>query len=158
MQQNKLNFLIFGFGNPARCDDALGILLADNLQEWALQNKIPGILTDTNYQLNIEDSYAMQFADVVIFADATVDPRIENFSMERVKPSAKITFSLHTTSPAYLLHMCNELYHKNPVTYILQIRGYQWELKDGLSPKASKNLKEATKYLRERIEVTIKKK
>jgi len=62
--------LIYGFGNPGREDDGLGIELARRLEDWSKKSGLPGITFDSNYQLNIEDAEVISEKDLVIFADA----------------------------------------------------------------------------------------
>ena len=58
--------LIYGYGNPGRQDDALGILLVEKMELWAKENGLGFIDFDSNYQLNIEDAMAISEYDIVI--------------------------------------------------------------------------------------------
>jgi Ni,Fe-hydrogenase maturation factor len=57
---------------------------------------------------------------------------------------------MHAASPAYILALCQKLYRKSPETYLLQIRGYEWEFKEGLSPGAEKNLRKALDFIKQK--------
>ena len=48
-----LKVLVYGYGNPGRQDDALGIEMANMIEQWAKKHKIGNIEVDTNYQLNV---------------------------------------------------------------------------------------------------------
>jgi len=63
--------LVYGYGNPGRQDDALGILLAERVERWLTMHPVEGVVTDSNYQLNIEDAATIAAFDRVIFADAS---------------------------------------------------------------------------------------
>ena len=55
MPQPKI--LVYGYGNPGRQDDGLGISLVEMIEDWKNKKKLSYIETDSNYQLNIEDAY-----------------------------------------------------------------------------------------------------
>ncbi|MCI5220757.1 MAG: hydrogenase maturation protease, partial [Candidatus Electrothrix sp. LOE2] len=71
--------LVYGFGNPGREDDGAGVALAEHIRAAAL----PGVTTDSNYQLNVEDALLLSEHDIVIFADATRSP-VDRFSFYRL--------------------------------------------------------------------------
>jgi hydrogenase maturation protease len=134
--------LVYGYGNPGRQDDGLGPALVAKLEE----ERIPGVTTDCNYQLQIEDAVAVAEHDAVIFVDASLVGG-EPFAFTELEPSNDITFTTHTMSPASVLALCHELYRKSVRAYLLAIRGYEWELVEGLSPMAAKNLDEACRFI-----------
>lgn len=138
--------LVFGYGNPGRQDDGLGPALVGMLEE----ERFPGITTDCNYQLQIEDAAAVSEHDAVIFVDASCVGE-EPFTFSELEPSNEITFTTHTMSPASVLALCHELYGTSVRAYLLAIRGYEWELVEGLSPMAGKNLDLACRFIKSRI-------
>ena len=131
--------LLYGYGNPGRQDDGLGPRFIDKIKDWIEQEKIDSIKTDSNYQLNIEDANEIADKDLVIFIDASIEP-IENFCITKVTPNSKIEFTMHAAAPSFILSLCNKLYQKYPDTYLLHIKGYEWELKEELTEKGEKNL------------------
>jgi len=134
--------LIYGLGNPGRQDDALGILLVEKIEAWVKENNYSYIITDQNYQLNIEDAEYISNYDLVIFLDASVD-EIESVLIEPVVPDLKTNFSMHSLTPAYIVGLCNQLFHNIPETYQLHIKGYKFEFMKPLSRNAEKNLASA---------------
>jgi len=70
--------LVYGYGNPGRQDDALGVRLAENIEQWVQDDHIENVEVDYNYQLNIEDSDRVSKSDIVIFADASIE-EIDDF-------------------------------------------------------------------------------
>ena len=138
--------LVYGYGNPGRQDDGLGPALVARLEE----ERIPGVTTDCNYQLQIEDAAAVSEHDAVIFVDASLVGG-EPFSFTGLEPSNDITFTTHTMSPASVLALCHELYRKSVRAYLLAIRGYEWEFVEGLSPMAGNNLERAHSFLVSKI-------
>jgi hydrogenase maturation protease len=145
-KQNKI--LIFGYGNPGRQDDGLGIAFSETIEKWADKNKMDHITCDSNYQLNIEDAELISNFDLVLFADASVED-VHDFTITRVECStSKIEFSMHAVSPAFILDLCNKIYKKSPETYLLHLKGYEWDFKEGLTRDAENNLNEAVRRVK----------
>jgi hydrogenase maturation protease len=142
--------LIYGFGNPGRQDDGLGILLSETMETWAHEKELHNIETDSNYQLNIEDADRISAFDLVIFADATKE-KINGYAFTSLKASPKIDFTMHSVSPAFILNLCNEVYKKKPMAYLLHIKGFEWEFMKDMTPEASKNLRKAAEFLEKQI-------
>ena len=140
------NILVYGYGNPGRQDDGLGPALAEKIDAL----NIPGVVADSNYQLNIEDALEIAEASIVFFADASVDCN-EPFAFEKVLPSNSIRFTTHAVSPDSLMALCNELYGVNVPAYIMAIRGYSWEFNEPITDRAKNNLQEAFAFLVERL-------
>lgn len=143
--------LIYGYGNPGRQDDGLGISLVEQLEEWCA-DYLPGIIDfDSNYQLNIEDALTISEYDLVLFADASVED-ISDYCVTKVEPSSKTEFTMHAMSTQFVLHLCQTLYGKFPEVYLLHIKGYEFELKEGLTGKAEKNLDAAAVFTKKVLE------
>lgn len=143
--------LLYGYGNPGRQDDGLGIKLINALEQWAKENKMTNIDTDSNYQLNIEDADNISGYDMVIFADATVEDNVEDFLLSKVEPSADVTFTMHSVSPAFVLDLCKKLYQKTPETYLVHLKGYEWEMTEVLTPQAQTNLNKALQFMKQQL-------
>jgi len=142
---------VYGFGNPGRQDDGLGPMIIDKLES----ENIEGVTTDSNYQLNIEDADNIAGSDLVIFVDASIDAD-EPFSFKKIEPSAEITFTTHSMSPESVLALCGDIHGSIPETYVLAIRGYEWEMFEGLSAKAISNFNDAYRFLLEKINDILK--
>jgi len=142
-----MQILIYGYGNPGRQDDGLGIMLSQMLEAWVAENQIIGVEFDNNYQLNIEDAAAIAHKDLVIFADAS-EEEIEDFCLSQVDGSTKISFTTHAASPDYIVQLCKELFQKEPLVFLLHIKGYEWTFQEGFSEQAQKNLEQALAYMK----------
>ncbi len=142
-----MQILVYGYGNPGRQDDGLGIALVTQLEEWAAENQISGVAFDNNYQLNIEDAEAISNHDLVIFADAS-EEEIDDFCFSVVDGTGKLAFTTHSASPAYILKLCQELFQKDPLVLLLHIKGYAWEFKEGISQRAVGNMMAAFEYMK----------
>jgi len=147
----KSKLYVYGFGNPGRQDDGLGPAIIDKLEG----DKVEGIITDSNYQMNIEDAHSISQCDSVIFVDASIDAE-EPFSFSKIGPSAEITFSTHTMSPGSVLALVKELYDKDMEAYVMAVRGYEWDFIEGLTSGAIYNFNEAYSFLINKIEEILK--
>lgn len=145
MQKKKV--LVYGYGNPGRQDDALGIFIADSIQKWIDERDISSIEVDQNYQLNIEDASKIKDFDLVIFADASIKI-MDSFKLEEVIPDLKTEFSMHSVSPSFVLGLCQEISEICPKVYQLHIKGYTFEFMQEMSNKAKENLNKADRYLK----------
>lgn len=139
--------LVYGFGNPGRMDDGLGNAFTDKVAQWAIQCGHNNIVCDSNYQLNVEDALEISTYDVVVFADATIEEHVETFRLDPLDPEQDaVKYTLHAASPGYILELCNELYGKYPNTYLMRIKGYEWDFKEGMTDAAIHNLEKAFKH------------
>jgi len=139
------NILIYGYGNPGREDDGLGIAFAEKLESWANENSIKNISFDSNYQLNIEDAEKVSQYDLVIFADASTED-IPDFCISLLDGTKNVSFTTHAASPGYVVYLCQDLFQKDPKAYLLHLKGYQWEFKEGLTTEAESNLEKALAF------------
>ena len=143
--------LVYGYGNPGRQDDGMGVILAEMLEQWAIENGYTNIEVETNYQLNIEDSDIISDKDFVLFVDASME-QIEDIIYTKVTPdNSSIEFTMHAVSTSFILDMCNKLYGKSPETYLLHIKGYEWELAEGITEKALVNFEKALEFSKMKI-------
>jgi hydrogenase maturation protease len=150
LTHQKPSILVYGYGNPGRQDDGAGIMLAEKLDEWIESKKLEDVRTDTNYQLNLEDAATVSNYDLVIFADASHE-EIDDFRMEPLVASNRVEFTMHAVAPAFILHLCKEVFHYEPKAWLLHIKGYEWEFMAGMTEKAESNLLSALHYLQEFI-------
>jgi len=135
--------LLIGYGNPGRCDDGLGPLLAAALEA----RRIPGLTVESDYQLTVEDADAVTRHDVVVFADAAVTGD-EPYCFSRVHPGGSPGFSSHSVEPSEVLALAETLFNTAPKAYVLSIRGYEFdEFREGLSERAGVNLSKAVAFL-----------
>ena len=54
---------------------------------------------------------------------------------------------MHAVSPSFVLDLCSKIYQKSPETYLLHIKGYEWDFEENLSPLAKQNLHAAFDYM-----------
>lgn len=150
---NEKKILLFGYGNPGRLDDGLGNKFVEEMEKWVTEKGIKNVEFDSNYQLNIEDSDTISDKDIVVFVDASQEDFVEDFYIDEIDPSnAKIEFTMHASSPAFIVNLCSEIYNKHPKAYLLHIKGYTWEFAEGLTDKANDNLQKALAFTQDVLE------
>jgi len=139
----KPRVLIFGYGNPARGDDALGPLLLERVEARRFQPPLAGLDLEclTDFQLQIEHALDLIDRDLVIFVDAHTrcSPPC---TVQRVEPRADVSHTTHALSPAALLQVFQTIHQglALPSCFVLSIRGYRFELGEPLSPEAEAHL------------------
>ncbi len=144
--------LLYGYGNPGRQDDGLGNEFVEEMEKWVEENKITNVEFDSNYQLNIEDADTISDKDIVVFIDASIEENVNDFFIDEIEPSkAKVEFSMHAVSPAFVVNLCNDIYDKFPKCYLIHIKGYEWDFAEGLTEQARKNLDKAIAYVKDKI-------
>ncbi|MDP8204395.1 MAG: hydrogenase maturation protease [Candidatus Tenebribacter mawsonii] len=148
-----MKILFYGYGNPGRQDDALGIRFIEQMEIWIKKNGYKNISFDSNYQLNIEDADTISEHDIVFFVDASME-QLEGFIVTEVEHSnAQVEFTMHAISPGVVLSLCKQIYEKAPQAYLLHIKGFEWELEfnKGLTEQGEKNLDEALKFIQNKL-------
>lgn len=138
----KPSMLVYGYGNPGRGDDGLGVAFCEAIEKLGLA----GIAVETNYQLNVEDAATIAERDIVLFVDAS-RADIDSFRLSVLQPTPRIEFTTHAMSPGSVLALCHELYGAHPAAFILEIKGHAWELGDPLSAEAGRHLDEAVAFM-----------
>jgi hydrogenase maturation protease len=146
-----MQILVYGYGNPGRQDDGLGVELVQRLARWAAERNMTGLAFENNYQLNIEDALAIAEKDLVIFADASEED-IEDFCFSEVDGTGKLSFTTHAASPEYVVKLCRDLFQKEPQVWLLHIKGYEWDFREGISTKGMQNLEKAFETMKSLLE------
>jgi hydrogenase maturation protease len=139
----SIRILVYGFGNPGKEDDGLGIALANNVE----QEHISEVTVEKNYQLNVEDALLVAEHDMVVFVDASTND-IDGFRFSVLHPESVVFFTTHAMSPGSVLALCDQLYEKKPPAYLLEIKGLSWNMHEGISREAQPNLNAASCFLK----------
>lgn len=140
---SEKGILIYGYGNPGRQDDGLGPAVAEAIEK----DGIPGVDSDANYQLNVEDAAEIAEFEKVIFVDASKNQDSE-LSFKKLEAAQEIAFTSHSVSPQSVLAICEEHFGKSPEVWLLGVRGYSFEMLEGLTPQGTKNLNDAVAFVR----------
>jgi hydrogenase maturation protease len=138
----KSRVLVLGYGNPGRQDDGLGPAAALAVQNFG----VPGLTVEINYLLNIEDSADAAEHDCVLFLDAA-ETGPEPFDVREVAPAEEIAFTSHIVKPEVIVAICRKHFGRMPRAWLMAIRGYEFELEEGLTDAAKANLERAITHL-----------
>ena len=136
---NTQDSLVYGIGNVGREDDGLGWAFVDWIEENALCLEAELV---RNYQLHLEDADLMSHKKKVLFIDASKKEEIETFKLSKVEAKMDVSFTSHAISVPSVLAICAQCFDTVPEVYLLEIKGYAWELKIGLTPQATQNLED----------------
>jgi hydrogenase maturation protease len=136
--------LIYGIGNVGRQDDGLGWAFVDWLETEGLCSEAE---LRRHYQLHLEDADLISRKSRVLFIDATRNPSVHSFTLERAEPRIDFSFTSHAISIPSVMATCLQCFDRVPEVHVLAIRGYEWELEVGLTEGARHNLELATGHL-----------
>jgi hydrogenase maturation protease len=134
---NNSDSLIYGIGNIGRQDDGLGWAFIDWLEKESICHKADLM---RHYQLQLEDADMISYKKHVLFVDASKVVTLKSFQLEKVKPKVDYSFTSHSLSVQTILATCRTCFDYVPDVHFLTIKGYEWELQQGLSCKAQDNL------------------
>ena len=137
-----MSIFFYGFGNPGRQDDGLGPGIIEEIEKL----KCADVDTDANYQLQVEDAEEMARHDLVVFIDASMKGE-GAFTVRKVSPVSSLGFTSHVVSPESLLLICRDVFGKSPDTWVIGIRGYEFEFTEGLTERARINFQKALDFI-----------
>lgn len=136
---NNKPVLLLGYGNPSRGDDALGVLLLEQLPAACLQ--AVELLTD--FQLQIEHALDLKNRQLVLFADASVS-NSKPIVFSQLQPLFDNSYTTHAMNPAAIMQVYQDIEKTAPPPcFLLTMQAVQFELGDGLSEIAQNSLQEA---------------
>jgi hydrogenase maturation protease len=131
--------LVFAVGNLSRGDDAVGPLLAQQLDALALD----GIEVLVEYQLQVEHALDLERRERVIFVDACVDSDAP-YVVRDLLPEPGLPHTSHALDPRHVLETYRRVTGREPPpATLLGVRGQRFELGEGLSAVAAAGCKAA---------------
>lgn len=134
---DRADCLIYGIGNVARRDDGLGWAFVDELEETG---RCPNATLVRGYQLQLEDADLLCHYRRVLFVDATRDPTVASFRLERPEARLESSFTSHALTIPSVLAITEQCFGAHPEVVVLAIRGHAWNLAHGLTTRASHHL------------------
>ena len=110
-------------------------------------NKLGGVDLLTDYQLQIEHAVDLEHRQLVIFVDASVSSP-EPYGYQELQAERDESYTTHAMSPAAVLDVYRQISHCDPPqTFLLAIRGYEFELGQDISEQARVNLQHAFEFI-----------
>ncbi len=145
MTEKKSRLVVFVCGNPSRGDDALGPELARWFETHYTNRHDIELIQD--FQLQIEHALDLEDRDLALFIDASVSCS-PPLSFTRLYPEQDVTYSSHALHPSAVLQVYQNIKKQPPPpSFLLAIRGEQFELGEPLSTPATHYLLTAIKYV-----------
>ncbi len=142
----KKTLFFFGYGNPGRGDDALGLLFVDKIKQ--LKQKNVACLSDMQLLVEHVTDLHEHHETVFVDADTVCNAPFEFSSIAAFKDES---YTSHALTPAALLYVYQQVYQRDPPTAsLLRIRGYNFTLGDLFSKKAEHNLNAAIQFINQR--------
>ncbi len=124
-------WLVVGYGNPWRGDDALGPRLAARLSEL----RLPHVTTRAVHQLVPELAEWLAQCDAAVFADA--HPGMAEVELRPLEPHPGAGDWSHVRDPSALLALAQRLYGAPPPAWLLCLPAERFDPCAPLTPRAS---------------------
>jgi hydrogenase maturation protease len=129
--------LVIGYGNTLRGDDGIGPAVAGAVAGLGL----PGVRVLVARQLTPELAADIADARLVVFVDAAAGP--EPVTAVRLGAAAGGPVMTHAADPRDLLALARAAYGRSPEAWLVTAAGADFGFRDGLSPTARENAREA---------------
>jgi hydrogenase maturation protease len=140
---NHPQILAIGYGNDLRCDDGVGVKIAQIIDRW---NK-PGVRSLAVHQLTPELAAEIAESQLAIFIDAYQASQEQNLQICPVEPMNSDTFSSHSSNPQSLLTLTRIVFGRCPPAWLIAVPGVNFELGEHLSPIAQQGLNQALEQI-----------
>jgi len=138
--------LVFAVGNESRGDDAMAPLLVRQLQADGISDQVEVI---EDYQLQVEHATDLFGRKAVLFVDADMSCDAP-YHFSAIAAAQDNSYTSHAMTPFALLHTYRQVYAADaPNSFLLRVRGYGFELGEGLSEEAAANLARAKETVRD---------
>jgi hydrogenase maturation protease len=140
--------LVFGYGNPGRGDDGIGLVFVERLVREGL-DAAGDVECQTDMQLQVEHVTDLCVCRLALFVDADASCEAP-YRLSRIEAAKDDSYTSHAMSPEALLYAYLQVYGTEPPpAFLLRIRGYGFELGEALGPQAESNLEAALTLVRD---------
>ena len=146
----QYSFLVIGYGNELRGDDAVGAQVAKTIANWHL----PGVKAIVAHQLLPELATEIAKVNYVIFVDAYGEKscaRTAQLSPILAKPSSSANGSstaiTHAHSAQELLFLTQKIYEHAPQAWLLQVPTERFDFGEQLSSTAQRGIDQAVQTI-----------
>jgi len=134
-------WLVIGYGNPLRGDDAAGPLLAERVAAWQL----PGVTVLAVQQLTPELAAELAECDRAVFLDARQGGG--EIRLRALAPADTRGGLEHASDPAQLLALARDVFGARPGAWLLTMPGVEFGFGTGLSEPTTRAVAAATGLL-----------
>ncbi|MEO1401770.1 MAG: hydrogenase maturation protease [Cyanobacteria bacterium J06635_1] len=143
----QYSFLIIGYGNELRSDDAVGPWVARAVADWQL----PAVKSLAVHQLTPELADVISEADYVIFVDACGESCSQTVQLDPLGVDCSVpratSLGVHSYAPMALLSLTQGLYGHHPQAWLLQIPTECFGLGETLSATAREGCDRALRII-----------
>ena len=148
--------LVFTYGNPSRGDDALGPAMFDLLEEYKEKfGELNNVDLLTDYQLQIEHAVDLEHRDCILFIDASLTAS-PPYDFQELQAKQDDSYTTHALNPAAVLSVYQQINKQSPPPcFMLTIRGYEFDLGEGMSEQASLNLQQSFEFVKNLLKTDI---
>ena len=147
--QLTLNSLVVGYGSSLRNDDRIGLEVARIVADWNL----PQVSSLGVPQLAPELAAELAQVDLAIFVDAYAANLDDEIKILQLEPVNTANFGSHSSDPKALLNLTQTLFQKCPSAWWILVPGIDFQLGDRLSLTAQQQIKQASKIVRDLLEI-----
>jgi len=134
--------LILAYGNLSRGDDALAPLLLEKIEQFST-DLIDKVECLTDFQLQIDHALDLKQRELVLFMDASIANQ-QSVALTQIHALNDNSYTTHAMSPQAVMQVYLNIEKTSPPPcFLLSLRAESFELGDGLSQTAQKNLIEA---------------
>jgi hydrogenase maturation protease len=121
--------LVLGIGNPTRCDDAAGVVIAERIAARTL----PGVTVRTMQQLTPELVEVFAAYDRIVVVDAAVEGEAVGWRRVGSEGTGARPAASHHLRPETLAELARRLYGRGPEVFLCTVRGEHFGFGTGLS-------------------------
>jgi hydrogenase maturation protease len=150
--------LVIGYGNLDRADDGIAYYVIDALRQELGQEGLGeyctgleelGAETDSIFltQLAPELIDIVVDYDQVVFVDAHVIENVHDLHCTAISPEYTPSAFTHHMTPATLLALLKTLHQREPVGYLVSVRGWEFGFRRGLSKSAEALVQPAVEHI-----------
>lgn len=150
LSKSEMKYLIIGYGNTLRGDDGAGQRVADQVNDWHLDN----VRSLSLHQLTPELAADIAEAETVIFIDA-ISPTEQPITQIQITPlQAEETTShwAHFQDPRSLLLLTQKVYGTVPPSWWILIPAINFEFGEQLSTITQQGIVDALAQIKELIQ------
>jgi len=155
-QKKTTPILVFTYGNPSRGDDGLGPAMFDLLEEHKTKTReLNDVELLTDYQLQIEHAVDLEHRKCILFVDASISAS-PPYDFQELQAEQDESYTTHAMNPAAILSVYQQINKQNhPPSFMLTIRGYEFDLGEGLTEQAEINLQQSFEFIKKLLKTSI---
>jgi len=134
--------ILLGYGNPDRGDDGVAWHFLQKLVS-KFEAEDVDLLTSDIIRISPELSEAIANYERAIFIDAHTGEIQKDINLQKVEPKYMSSPFTHHMTPSTVLSLTNSFGGKCPDSWLLSIRGYEFNFERFLTERTSKLISEA---------------